>query len=161
MLCMRCQERDSVLQVHQIVNDQTVVIHLCQECAKEQGLDTEVALEANPLSGFLAALERGTSGAEVAACPSCGATLQDFRQSSRLGCPECYSAFEAPLRDLLRRIHGATIHTGRRYIAGRESQSGYDTQDLIRELRVQLQLAIQGEQFERAAELRDRLRELE
>ena len=49
------------------------------------------------------------------ACARCGATLQDFRETGRLGCPDCYRTFEAPLRDLLRRLHGSTHHLGERY----------------------------------------------
>ena len=48
-------------------------------------------------------------------CSRCGGSLQDFRESGRLGCPDCYRTFEAPLRDLLRRLHGSTQHVGERY----------------------------------------------
>ena len=93
------------------------------------------------------------------ACPRCGGSLQDFRESGRLGCPECYRAFETPLRDLLRRLHGSTQHLGERYAdhVGAPADSRIDTADL----REQLRLAVETENFELAAELRDRLRVLE
>ena len=97
------------------------------------------------------------------ACPECGATLQDFRASGRLGCAHCWIAFERPLRDLLRRLHGATRHTGEGYTRpGDDTLTAPEQRERIRaELREQLRLAIVAEQFERAAELRDQLRVLE
>ena len=86
------------------------------------------------------------------------ATFADFRESGRLGCADCWLTFEAPLRVLLRRYHGSTAHHGRR-----ESGSGppnRPVEELARELREQLRLAVESENFELAAELRDRLKEL-
>ena len=93
-------------------------------------------------------------------CARCGGTFQDFRESGRLGCPDCYRAFEAPLRDLLRRLHGSTHHLGERY-AEREPAAGRGVDEQAAELREQLRLAVETENFELAAELRDRLRVLE
>ena len=92
-------------------------------------------------------------------CPRCGATFQDFRETGRLGCPDCYRTFEAPLRDLLRRLHGSTHHLGERYARAASPQRGAGEQ--AAELREQLRLAVETENFELAAELRDRLRVLE
>ena len=92
-------------------------------------------------------------------CPTCGATLKDFRDSGRLGCAECYRSFEPQLRDLLRRLHGSTHHVGERYTApGGEPVSEERSQQDLRE---QLRLAVETENFELAAELRDRLRVME
>lgn len=159
MRCMRCQERESVVQLHQIVNDQAVVVHLCQQCALEQGLEVEVGLESNPLSGFLAMLEK--SPKDPAACPGCGATLEDYRATSRLGCPECYTAFARPLRDLLRRVHGSSRHTGQHPATPSADAEAPDRRAAAQQLREELEAAIAEERFERAAELRDLLRNLE
>jgi len=156
MKCSRCQQRESVIQVHQIINDQSAVVHLCQQCALEQGIEVDATLESNPLTGFLALLEQHP--ATAGACPGCGATLEDYRTSGRLGCARCYAAFAGPLRDLLRRIHGAAVHTGSRPASDENSL----TAEARREgLRSQLRRAIDHEQFERAAVLRDQLREIE
>ena len=92
--------------------------------------------------------------------PAAAASLQDFRESGRLGCSECYAAFEAPLRDLLRRLHGSTHHIGRALRRAGTGRAGADDQATT-ELREQLRLAVETENFELAAELRDRLRVLE
>ena len=92
-------------------------------------------------------------------CPRCGGSLQDFRESGRLGCPECYRSFEVPLRDLLRRLHGSTHHVGERYAEHGPPPAEVKVESA--ELREQLRLAVETENFELAAELRDRLRVME
>ena len=93
-------------------------------------------------------------------CLAAAASFQDFRESGRLGCPDCYRSFEAPLRDLLRRLHGSTHHLGERY-AEREPAAAAAAGEQAADLREQLRLAVETENFELAAELRDRLRVLE
>jgi protein arginine kinase activator len=93
------------------------------------------------------------------ACARCGGSLQDFRESGRLGCPDCYRSFEVPLRDLLRRLHGSTHHMGERY--AERGNGAHSDRPQASELREQLRLAVETENFELAAELRDRLRVME
>ena len=92
-------------------------------------------------------------------CSACGSTLRDFRDSGRLGCDQCYVEFELHLRDLLRRLHGSSQHVGERYDAPGETAT--DPRSRLLDLRAQLRRAVEGENFELAAELRDRIRVLE
>jgi protein arginine kinase activator len=165
MDCDQCHEREAVIHLTQIVNEQVTTLHLCERCAAEKGVESAGAVGKTPLGGFLAAMGKGVAP-QVAgisgACPRCGATLQDFRETGRLGCPECYRSFEGPLRDLLRRLHGSTLHVGERYAEpGRAPAAPAAVADGRESLRQQLRLAIETENFELAAELRDRLRVLE
>jgi protein arginine kinase activator len=164
MFCDQCHEREAVIHLTQIVNEQVTTLHLCERCAAEKGVESPGGVVKTPLGSFLAAMGKGlpeTVPVERAGenCPRCGGSLQDFRESGRLGCPECYRAFEVPLRDLLRRLHGSTHHVGERY-AERDGSAAEDRQTTA-ELREQLRLAVETENFELAAELRDRLRVLE
>ena len=162
MSCDQCREREAVIHLTQIVNDQVTTLHLCERCAAEKGGESPGSVAKTPLGSFLAAM-----GKEVEApaprtadtCARCGGSLQDFRESGRLGCPECWRAFEAPLRDLLRRLHGSTLHVGERY-ADRHGAAG-EPQVEVADLRERLRAAVESENFELAAELRDRLRVLE
>ena len=96
------------------------------------------------------------------ACPACGGTLQDFRHTGRLGCAQCYTTFESHLRDLLRRLHGSSQHVGERYAATTPpAGTPAGPARAAGELREQLKRAIEEENFELAAELRDRLKVLE
>lgn len=139
----------------QVEQDAKVTLHLCEQCAAEQGVETGADKLKSPLGDFLASL--GTS-ADGVACSACGASLEDFRESGRLGCAECYTSFEGYLRDLLRRVHGASQHTGESYLP---LDGPPDRDRELAELRSQLERAIVAENFELAAELRDRIRVLE
>jgi protein arginine kinase activator len=159
MSCDQCREREAVIHLTQIVNEQVTTLHLCEKCAAEKGVENPGATK-TPLGSFLAAMGKGAE--EVPAsrpgdvCNRCGATFQDFRETGRLGCPDCYRAFDVPLRDLLRRLHGSTHHLGERY-AEREPAATVAREQSV-DLREQLRLAVETENFELAAELRDRLR---
>jgi protein arginine kinase activator len=164
MSCEQCHEREAVIHLTQIVNEQVTTLHLCERCAAEKGVESPGALPKTPLGTFLAAMgqelpEQAPTPRNGDTCSRCGGSLQDFRESGRLGCPDCYRSFETPLRDLLRRLHGSTHHMGERY-ADRETAAPAGRQQAA-ELREQLRLAVETENFELAAELRDRLRVLE
>jgi protein arginine kinase activator len=166
MSCEQCHEREAVIHLTQIVNEQVTTLHLCERCAAEKGVESPGSQPKTPLGTFLAAMgqelpEQAPAPRTGDNCSRCGGTLQDFRESGRLGCPECYRTFEVALRDLLRRLHGSTHHMGERY-ADREAAAPITQEPhQAAELREQLRLAVETENFELAAELRDRLRVLE
>lgn len=158
MLCQQCGEREAVSHITKIANDSMTTLHFCERCAAEQGIETKAQVQATPVGKLLGAM--GTGGVSLAdqgACPGCGATLQDFRESGRLGCGECYTTFSAKLGDLLRRLHGSMLHVGERYAAPGVPAPASRPSDAV-ELRRQLRDAIDAENFELAADLRDRLR---
>jgi protein arginine kinase activator len=176
MQCENCREREAVIHLTQIVNNSVTTMHLCEPCAAEKGVETTSSVAKFPLGDFLASLGKGGSsepageaGLDIP-CPSCGATLRDFRQSGRLGCAQCYVVFEAHLRDLLRRLHGSTRHEGEPYKTG-TSPAGRPLvpalasirtkEDALDELKDALRRAIELENFELAAELRDKIRVME
>jgi protein arginine kinase activator len=162
MSCDQCREREAVIHLTQIVNDQVSTLHLCERCAAEKGVESPASVTKTPLGTFLAAMgkEAETPAPKTAdTCSRCGGSLQDFRESGRLGCPECWRAFETPLRDLLRRLHGSTHHVGERY-ADQPGAVGEPKVE-VADLRERLRVAVESENFELAAELRDRLRVLE
>jgi protein arginine kinase activator len=170
MVCDQCKEREAVVHLTQIVEEQVTTQHLCERCAAERGVESSTLQPKTPLGSFLAAMGKAP-GARApgarAACPGCGATLQDFREAGRLGCSECYATFGGELRDLLRRLHGSTTHVGDRY-QGPGSTGPVDpgpaeaaAPDPAEALRERLRAAVAAENFELAAELRDRLRVVE
>jgi protein arginine kinase activator len=164
MSCDQCREREAVVHLTQIVNDQVSTLHLCEKCAAEKGVDSPGAHAKTPLGTLIGAMGKSPEQAPAPrssdVCTRCGGTFQDFRETGRLGCPDCYRSFETPLRDLLRRLHGSTRHLGERY-AEREPAAAVVDHEQAADLREQLRLAVETENFELAAELRDRLRVLE
>jgi protein arginine kinase activator len=165
MQCDHCGQRPAAIHLTQIVDNSVTTLHLCEVCAAEKGVQTGATVAKFPLSDFLASMGKGAAGklpavADESPCGFCGATLKDFRETGRLGCPHCYASFEPHLRDLLRRLHGSSQHVGEVYlppsVAGEAPAQGR-----LGDLRDQLRRAVEAENFELAAELRDRIRVLD
>lgn len=163
MVCDNCGETGAVVHFTQVVNNETKTSHLCERCATEKGLQTKIPTTNLLLADFLAKMggDEPLPGApqEELTCPFCGLSTADFKEVGRLGCPQCYSTFEGYLRGLLRRIHGGTQHVGKVYLPPDPSAS--EKEKRLEALRRTLVRAIDGEDFERAAELRDQIRTLE
>jgi protein arginine kinase activator len=164
MLCDNCRERDAVINLTQVEHDSKVTLHLCEQCAQQKGVETGGAILKSPLANLIGSMTKGAtsvlpSPADGLRCPSCGSTLKDFRDSGRLGCADCYGSFDTHLRDLLRRLHGSSQHVGERYAS--PGGQGSDPRAQLLELKDQLRRAVDSENFELAAELRDRIKVLE
>lgn len=164
MLCEVCKENDVAITLTEIDGGGVRQVRLCERCAAERGVQGAVASPKPVLESFLqnAQQQLAASQDDVGRCSFCASTLRDFRQSGRLGCPYCYTAFESSLRELLRKVHGSARHTGRLYNSGAHATSAVaqvaPTADRLRE---RLERAIRNEEFELAASLRDQLRALE
>lgn len=162
MLCEVCHEHDASVHLTQAVEGEVRQRHLCAHCAAEQGIETTVTTPPkNVLGEFLQAVQQQASASqgEGARCTYCGMTLRDFRTTGRLGCSRCYATFEPSLRELLRRVQGSAQHVGRRYVA--PAPDVLERATTIGELRDRLRRAIQNEEFEVAATLRDQIRDAE
>lgn len=160
--CDNCGGDEAVVHLTQIVNNEMTTFHLCETCAAEKGLEPTPESVNFPLTDFLAQMgeeEPGGQERPSEACSFCGLTFDDFRETGRLGCPQCYSTFEPHLRGLLRRIHGGTKHVGKVYLPPDPSAS--EMEKRVEALRRKLERAVAAEDFERAAELRDEIRTLE
>lgn len=168
MLCQKCQERPATVHFAKIVGGEKSEFHLCETCAKEQGELGQLFTKAIPafdfnqlLSGLLnmeSSPGFATPPPATLRCETCGMTYAQFSKIGRFGCPSCYESFTPRLEPLLRRIQTATNHTGKIPLrAGEQVQTKKGLERLRKELRQSISL----EQFERAAQLRDQIRELE
>ncbi len=160
MLCDICHKNGATVHLTEIIDNQITELHLCEECARQKGAQMEQHFGLADLLAGLADLGQqfeavGKIGLK---CPNCGLTYQDFRRIGRLGCGECYETFKDSLGALLKRIHGSTQHLGRTPAKTAAAPQKRSETDL---LRAELQKAIQMEEFEEAARLRDRIRALE
>ncbi len=163
MLCNNCGDNEAEVHLTQIVDNEMTTVHLCPACAADKGLETSATGKNLPLSDFLAQMGKSLveedETAPTAPCSFCGTTVADFKKSGRLGCPHCYSAYESQLRAILRRIHGSTQHLGKVYVPPASEEA--DKNARLAGLRRKLQRAVEAEDFERAAVIRDQIRELE
>jgi protein arginine kinase activator len=167
MRCDDCGNSEAEVHLTAVEGDEVKSLHLCPECAAQRGFPTEAGEEVPeshpPLVDFLAQL--GAAGPTAPApsvsepCPFCGTSTIDFRKTGRVGCPQCYVHFEAQLRGLLRRIHGSAQHAGKLYLS--ETSDISDRLGRISSMKRRMRRAIEAEDFETAADLRDRIHELE
>jgi protein arginine kinase activator len=161
MLCDECKEREGVVSVTKMQNNSMTLENLCEKCAAARGIETTVAMPKHPLSDFLSGVQQqlGNQQADAARCSFCQTTLREFRNSGRLGCMHCYATFEQSLRELLRKIHGNSQHAGRRYEP--PAPTLMERSSTLGELRDRLRRAVETEQFELAASIRDQIKGLE
>lgn len=161
MLCDHCGENEAVIHLTQIVDNEMGTFHLCERCAAEKGVEPEPGTVNFPLTDFLAQMsqEPRTPQATETACEYCGLMLKDFKKTGRLGCSHCYVTFDSHLRGLLRRLHGGTQHVGKVYLPPDPSEA--ERGERLSRLKRKLDRAVAGEDFERAAQLRDQIREME
>jgi protein arginine kinase activator len=160
MLCENCGQNEAAIHLTQIQDNEMTTRHLCEGCAESMGLSSGTA--SAPLADFIAQMGKSIAAETVASagtCPSCGLTLADFKRTGRLGCDRCYSTFDTSLRGLLRKLHGGTQHSGKVYLPPDPSET--DRTARIVSLRRSLTRAVEAEDFERAAGLRDQIRRLE
>jgi protein arginine kinase activator len=161
MLCDICAVNQATVHLTEIVDDQMTELHLCEECAKNKSMDMEQQFG---LADLLAGLsDLGKTQAEVKEnvklkCSACGLSYDDFRKIGRLGCSVCYVSFRRYLLPLLKRIHGSTKHYGKTPLV--LAKAVRDKSDLA-QLKDHLEKAISSEEFEEAARLRDKIKELE
>lgn len=159
MKCDNCGEREARVHVVQIGPEGRREENLCEECAANYGLGAAAPSRHDTVNDFLRGLfqSSGTNARELV-CPKCGMSFQDFQQTGKIGCAACYDAFRYQLEPLLRRIHGSSTHAGK---IPHRSGKKLEAKATIESLRGKLQEAVRLEEYEKAAELRDQIREWE
>lgn len=165
MKCQKC-DRPATFHITDLIDGEPSELHLCEECAQSFLTPSqEEASEMMPaMAGLLAQhLAVGETADELArldqrACPVCGITFLQFRKQGRLGCPHDYVFFEKELEPLLVSIHDNTQHIGK---VPKRCPHGADQQTQLIRLRREMKDAVAGEEYERASELRDKIRGIE
>ncbi len=165
MMCQKCGQKEATVHLTRIVNGEKTELYLCEDCAEEMGHISITSGDPfsfnNLLAGILKPEIGGTSlttGKEKYSCDRCGMTYEEFSKKGVFGCPDCYDKFADRLEPLIKRIHGSSRHVGKIP----ERQAGdLKIRKNIAQLRDKMQEAVEKEEFEKAAELRDEIHSLE
>ncbi len=163
MKCNICGKREASVHLTEVVNDNVTKLHLCEDCAKSKSdeMQTHFGL-ADLLSGLVdfgpEVREESFRGGRPAKCSVCGMTYSDFQSAGRFGCGKCYETFSENLSVLLRKIHGSDRHMGKSPVLSAEHAA--PTKD-VQILKDELKELIRREEFEKAALVRDRIKENE
>ncbi len=169
MLCQDCKKREAQVHLTQITNNEKRSLSLCKECASARGFHSPLDNIPFPLADILSGMtqdfnspDKNTDINETVSCSECGMTFEEFTRQGRFGCGKCYDAFRSNLELIMRKIHGSSLHRGTVPEFGEsemESSLPIPVQEEER-LETELNKAIESEDFERAAEIRDKLKSL-
>ncbi len=169
MRCDECGKKKATVHLTELVDGQISELHLCEECAKEKSVQMEQQFGLADLLAGLSDFGKTSPSpspsspeiqqAKIESCANCGMTYADFKKHGRLGCSDCYSHFRSRLGSLLKKIHGASQHSGKSpKVLAAPVESAQPVVNDLDTLKKQLQQAVLCEDYERAAELRDRIR---
>lgn len=170
MKCEKCNERDATFFYEENINGQKRAYHLCAHCAGEAGLfgshthptgdEPFPTLFSTGCGDFLDDILgiAPTKATPTKACEGCGTLWREIAKSGKVGCPLCYSAFGKELEASIRAMHGNATHIGR---APAARAAAREKETRLAQLKQALRAAIDSENFEEAARLRDEIRALD
>ncbi len=186
MICSNCGKREVEVLIKQVINQEVHNLNLCRVCAEQMGFlspDTPSitisfslsdAEPVRPKKKRNAVRQRREELENALACAECGTVYGAFRETGLLGCAKCYESFRFPLGAYLQEVQGAESHWGgmsgmfsdivlaedqtKQNAARRAERTNRDSE--IDRIRSEIEEAIAGEAYERAAELRDMLKPL-
>jgi len=176
MLCQNCQKEEATVHFTEVTDGKVNELNLCKKCAEKKGISLTIS---DAFAEFISTMSDGKVRPEddERCCPRCGLSFKELRQGGRLGCGECYTTFKASLSALIKNIHKGPKHTGKSppgykkeseektspapVAAESVEEAVISKEAKIKELREKIKAAIAGEEYEKAAHLRDWIKDLE
>ena len=172
MKCQNCGKNETNFKYTEVINGVKKELNLCAECAKKMGVDDlnfSIPINFSSFFGdFLNDFNEQSFIPTLVApkkmqCDSCNMTYDEFMNIGKFGCSHCYEVFSDRIDPVLKRLHGNTKYLGRKsnistnIIDIEPEKENNEIDNLKRELK----LAIKEEKYEKAAELRDKIKDLE
>ena len=166
MLCEKCKKAEAVTHIRQNINGELTEMHLCENCAAEitgsfesqyGKLFSDFGFGLDSMLGSIFGqdfLSENLLSKPEEKCKMCGSTLSAIRKSGNVGCSECYRTFRSELMPLIQRIHGKTVHSGK---IPESAEGEISLKNRIAELEKELKKAVDEQNFEKAAEIRDEI----
>lgn len=167
MICEVCKQNDATIHITKILNGVKYEFNVCEKCAKER-TDLNFSEEVFPstftfqniLSGIMDYIGSSNQPQKIleTSCSSCGTTYSEFKQRGLVGCSKCYEDFKSTLEPVIKRVQGNNEHVGK--IPKKAGKNIIEKRKLV-QLKEDLQKAINAEEYEKAAEIRDIIRKLQ
>jgi len=167
MKCQKCKVNDATTHIKRIVNGKYTEYILCADCAHEMGFDNVLDTSMPDMFGgfiksiFSAALP---SRSQATRCPVCASSYGDIKNTGKVGCAACYEIFYDELLPSVKGIHGNTQHCGKvskTYLDTEGDVENVESEPTLESLKAELEKAVKEQNFELAAELRDKIKERE
>ena len=159
MECEKCGKH-ATYHLTAIEDGKSREAHLCEECARKAGVGVKLDFSIGDLLGSLMEEEKPKPAAKVSRvrCPECNISYSEFKSKGRMGCAKDYDVFRSELLRLLEKIHGSTTHAGK---APKTVDANVKKENELLRLKRDLDGVVKSEDFEKAAEIRDRIKTLE
>lgn len=176
MVCQKCGIRTATVHLTNIINGTKSELHLCEGCAREKE-SIMVKMGVNDLmSGFFGI--KPQDDRKTLQCEFCGSTQKDISKRGKAGCEHCYEVFGEYLIPIIRKVHGTDTHAGKQPEYQEEAGSGADIEKPVMKaaestapskndtllqlerLEQEMKEAIGQEDYEKAALLRDQIKNL-
>lgn len=152
MLCEKCGKNNATVLYTQIVNGKKSSLNLCSACASGESI----------FDNFGSLLSFGTrTESRQSVCPCCGMTLSELARKGRMGCGECYKTFRTQAKSMLQKIHGTSVHAEAKAEEVSAPEAEKEKKSELDILKDKLKEAIETENYEDAAKIRDEIREKE
>lgn len=175
MLCEKCKVNSATVHYRYSENGNVTELHLCAECAKNEGVMTNNGSAAagfmsqggifedffgkSPFSTlFGSSLLSKPMSVKQRVCPGCGLSESELRSSGKLGCAQCYTTFMDVVDLMLKKMHLSCEYKGKVPEGAPESMS---LANKIEKLKSDMQTAVENQEYEEAAKIRDAIRQLE
>ena len=173
MLCENCKKNTATVHMKGLLNGAKTELNLCQECSFNMvNMEMPTSLE-NIFKGILESVQSmgpvtigqmGLAGRPTARkkapgpCTVCELSYEQFKTTGKLGCEACYHAFPNEIVALFKNVQGSSHHEGK---LPKRFGTQLRQQREVDKLRSTLKKAIDDENFEEAARIRDQIRNLE
>jgi protein arginine kinase activator len=142
MKCELCGINNAKYKYYEVDSDKVREINICEECAKEKGIDGKNKEE--------------TRADRDKACPNCGLTFIEYKDSGGLGCVGCYKIFNDEIKIFLKESQLGISHKGKEPVSNSKILI---VKKEILEMKKKLESYVEGEKFEEAVKLRDKIEE--
>ena len=165
MKCQKCNKNNATTHIKRVINGEFEEYNLCSECAKEMGYNNIFGSFADDFNSLFGSFFENALPARTQAtrCEFCGTSYSDIARTGMVGCANCYDVFADRIMPTVRRVHGNTTHCGKNsgFAKADSAQPQEEKPSDIDALKAELDSAIKNQEFEKAAELRDKIKAME
>lgn len=160
MLCQKCGKNQATTYFQQTINGKTSAVQLCSSCAAEMGIGNMFnhSVMSDMFSEFLTNTFNTPTVSTDKVCKKCSSSITEIMNSGKVGCDECYQVFNQELLPSIENIHSKSTHIGKISVS---ADSKVKKKAELEQLKSDLNEAVQKQEFENAAKLRDRIKLIE
>ena len=154
MLCDNCKKNQAAVYIQEMTNGDKTEVNLCYKCS----LDIHSPMFLNDILKGVFHNNTDEKNTTMIACPKCQITLSEFRKIGKLGCDQCYTTFKKEISAILKNIQWGVAHRGK---IPKKNSADLLVKKEVQKLRKAQATAIEQEEYEEAARIRDLIKQIE